>query len=138
MKKSQIILFVLGSILVVCLGIKVSHHMPPNAIVYVDDDKGIYYGYPTVQYYRQLIKKHKPIPEKITDDFEYNFMKDKYNGLVETTAKQARARGFEPDPESKDNGDFTSEECSLIYYALEEIGILPSTSRWNDDGTWRY
>ena len=46
---------------------------------------------------------------------------------------------YSPDPQSRDNGDFTQEGRSLSGKFLESIGILPPLqSRWNKDGSWNW
>lgn len=108
----SIVVFVL---LIIGLGVEIWEPMPENAIVYVDARTKTYYGEPTAL--DEIYLGHK---------------------LLKTRAYQAYSKGYEPAEKSKDNGDFSGGSRSLIGYALEQIGILPSSKRWNSDGTWNY
>lgn len=107
-------LYIIALIFFLGFGIGSSKTMPDNAIVYVDKSKKIYIGVPSVSSYLN-------------------------KNIVKKTAKDARQLGYNPDEESKNNGDFTQEDRSLSGKLLEKIGILsPIPPRWNQNGTWNY
>ena len=95
-------------------GVGTSHAMPDNAIVYVNDANKTYYSVPEV---KQRHIKH----------------------LRKSTAKEAHSLSYNPDEESRENGDFVEEGRSLTGNLLQYIGLFkPLKSRWNPDGTWNY
>ena len=101
--------------LVIGFGVQHDYPMPKNAIVYVDKRTKTYFGEPTAL--DEIYLGHKLI-------------KTRYSNIID--------KDYKPDDKSRNNGDFFSESTTLIRYLLEEIGILPSSTRWNSDGTWRY
>ena len=89
--------------------------MPPNAIVYVDVKTKTYYGEPTAL--DEIYLGHK---------------------LSKTTLRKARDKNYKPDETSRNRGDFTGYDRTLIASCLAQIGFLPKLKRWNADGTWNY
>lgn len=99
--------------------IKVSHNMPPEAIVYVDDKTHIYYAPPYI-----LGKKY---PSNLD-----------VRGLHGITAVQAEKENFKADPTCVEMNYFR-ELTTLSQTVMVKLGLLePKPSRWNADGSWNW
>lgn len=96
-------------------GIDETESMPENADVFIVNKE--YVGLPTML-------DMKAVNPRI-----------KYTKM---TAKEARSKGYPPNEQSKNNGDFHGEWHSLTYSFFQKIGILPKDPRWGKDGKWNW
>ena len=95
--------------------IDTTESMPENAVVYIVDKE--YVGMPTMM-------------DMLADNPQIKYTKLK--------AKEAKAKGYTPNKKSANNDDFYGESHSLTYSLFQNVGILPSRSRWNKDGSWNW
>lgn len=96
--------------------------MPDEAHVLVDDNKKVYYAPPYIEF----------LQSKQISSIDVT-------ALRKTTAGEARAMKYKPDPECRDNGYFLQEGRNLTLQFFEKVGILkPLPHRWNRDGSWNW
>lgn len=94
--------------------------MPPNATVYVDQQRAIYFSPPCL---RLLDGAERA-------KFQYR--------PVEMTAWEARKRGVRPDDRCRNEGGFTGSSAMLLRTVLGTVGVPRPESRWERDGQWRW
>ena len=128
-----VVLMVLGFV------IKTSYDIPPNAIVYVDASSGKYYSPPTVDFYTDLSNNKESFKQGSDSALPAEMWKLVIlPNLVKSTISSANSKGYKPDEWSEQHGEFKSEEHCLWVHILENLGLLPSSNRWNENGTWKY
>jgi len=112
----KLIAGLLVSSLIFGFAVQTSKSMPSNAILYVKDYKKKYFH---------------PKCIRSCDIYQYRL----------TTAKEAMELGYSPDKECQDEVGFLQPDRSFTGHLLQRIGLLkplPSTPRWNENGTWNY
>lgn len=107
---------IIGAILVIFLimgfYINTELGMPPNAILFLNDQNKTYLSPPCVQ---------------------------DQQGLHLSTHEENDKLNYRPDPTCRDQHGFTQDGRNLIGIFLEKIGLLePIQNRWNIDGTWNW
>jgi hypothetical protein len=97
---------------------------PDNAVVYIDQEKKIYYAPPLID---KLAKS--PQPEQTID----------VKKLKASTLKEVRALNYSPDEVSREKGYFVQQYRSFTSYLLEKMGLSkPLPSRWTKEGAWNW
>lgn len=141
MKKQIIISIGVLFAIIIILGfaIKTSYEIPPNAIVYLNVSSNVYYGAPTVDFYTDISNNNKSFEPGSENALHAGMWKMVIlPNLVKTTYSSVSNKGYKPDEWSEQHGEFKSEEHCLWVHMLENIGIIKSSNRWNEDGTWKY
>ena len=110
------IIFVLS---MVGQNIKITTHVPANAVVYADLKLNIYYAPPYI------------------DNNRYPSTLD-IKGLKAETVSAAQALNHSPDRICVEQGYF-QEQDTLNHTLLWKLGLAaPRPSRWNPDGSWNW
>lgn len=102
-------------VLLLGTGFDQTESMPENADVFIVNKE--YVGLPTMQDMMAINPKIR---------------------YTKMTAKEARAKGYPPNDQSVNNGDFHGEWHSLTYRLFQEIGVFPKQPRWEKDGRWNW
>ena len=98
---------------------------PDFAVVYVDQEKKIYYAPPYVD---KLSKPAGPAQTNID-----------VKKLKASTIKEMRDLKYTPDGDSREKGYFVQNYRSFTGYLMEKAGLAkPLPSRWNKDGAWNW
>lgn len=116
MKKiRKVILGIVSVILVAGFGFEMGSNMPDNVILLLDPKKRSYYS-----------------PVYVRDNMI------EASSLVTIRNGDLKGKGYEPDPNCRDQGCFSSEDFSpiFVYKVKEMLGL--NKSRWNPDGTWKW
>jgi len=97
---------------------------PGNAIVYIDQEKKVYYAPPYIDNLSNSPNAQPPVAvEK----------------LKALTLKEAQELSYNPDPVSQEKGYFIQQYRSLTSYLLEKTGLLqPLPLRWTKEGAWNW
>lgn len=97
---------------------------PDHAVVYVDQEKKIYYAPPYIDN-----MKSQPKPGQTVDAKK----------LKASTLKEARDLRYQPDEASREKGYFVQQYRNLTGFLMEKTGLVkPLPSRWNKDGSWNW
>lgn len=97
---------------------------PDNAVVYVDQEKQVYYAPPYIDNVIKPLKGNSPID---------------VTKLTASTLKEVRDLNYTPDPVSQEKGYFVQEYRSFTSYLLEKFGLTkPLKTRWTKDGAWNW
>ena len=113
MLKNTLVILLILAFLGFAIGftMETTRRIPDHARVMVDDEVRTYYA-----------PAYAPASPKVR----------------ETTAGEARSKGYSPDSQSRNNGAFEEKGRSLSETLLERMGWLePLPSRWNPDGSWK-
>ncbi|NLK51114.1 MAG: hypothetical protein GX295_01525 [Syntrophomonadaceae bacterium] len=117
-----IIAVIIGiSVLVALFGqlIMIKTPIPPETIVYVDEESHIYYAPPYI------------LGEKYPSDLDVR-------NLKAMTVNEAKKSNYKADDECVEMGYFR-EQYTLKDRILIFIGLIqPGPSRWNPDGSWNW
>jgi len=117
-----VIAFLVGIVFVLSMvgdDIKITAHVPPNAIVYVDSPSKIYYAPPYIDNNRY------PVTLDVTQ-------------LKAETVSASQALNHTPDTVCVEQGYF-QEQDTLNHTILWKLGWAdPKPSRWNPDGSWNW
>ena len=125
--KKDIVAILVG--LIIFMGIfgsiyNVTLPAPDNAVVYVDQEKQIYYAPPYIDNVIKPLKTHSPID---------------VTKLKASTLNEVRLLNYTPDPMSQEKGYFIQHYRNFTSYSLEKLGLTkPLDSRWTKEGAWNW